>query len=149
MAHARVSLLDSGPELLRLRVEIQDRRPAEVFRDWVEPARLRIWWPPEAEVDPRVGGRFVFRWPKMNWTLRGTYLVFNPDHELRFTWTWDHEPDLPKEVAVTLARLGSDGTVLDLTHSRYSDDARDRDLREEHLEGWKHFLARLGEVAGG
>jgi uncharacterized protein YndB with AHSA1/START domain len=78
----------------------------------------------------------------MNWHLRGRYLDVVAGDRLRFTWTWDHEPGVTKEVDVRFRMVDAGGTEAEVQQGPYDDTPRDVELRQEHLDGWTHFLAR-------
>jgi uncharacterized protein YndB with AHSA1/START domain len=76
----------------------------------------------------------------------GEYVEVDPPHRIVFTWGWEgneHVPPGSSTVEVTLTAV-ADGTLLRLVH---------RDLPgpavAEHLDGWKHYFARLAVVATG
>jgi uncharacterized protein YndB with AHSA1/START domain len=140
-------IVSTGPTRIQLVVRIEDRAPSAVFRDWTDPDRLRLWWPPEARIEAREGGTYEFSWPKMNWRLRGSFEWVVPNSRLTFSWCWDHEPDITKRVDVEL-RPTRTGTEVTVEHGTYGDSPRDIELRKEHLDGWVHFLGRLAELRG-
>ncbi len=86
-------------------------------------------------------------WPQMNWHLWGRYTVFEPGQRLAFPWQWEHmRYSLAKEVTVTFEPLALAGTRMTITHGPYSDSEEDRQARQEHLDGWLHFVARLQQA---
>jgi len=117
--------------------------PGTLFAYWIEPDLLRRWWPPEAEVDQMVGGRYHFSWPKMDWHLRGTYSAFEPGHRLTFDWNWGHDDLPPRQVDLLLEPSPLGGTRLTLTHSGYGDSASEQEDRQGHIDGWTTFLPQL------
>lgn len=120
--------------------------PDALFRYWIEPDLLRLWWTPEASVEPRIGGKYILRWPTMDWTLRGAITQFEPGRSLAFAWRWDHEPDTPgTAVTVGFTPVGV-GSRIDLTHGPYPDSPRGDKMRTGHIEGWTHFLRNLRGV---
>jgi uncharacterized protein YndB with AHSA1/START domain len=136
--------LPSGPDLLAVEAEFPAATPEAVFACWTEPARLRQWWPPEADIDPRATGTYLLAWPAQNWRLRGVYTLFAPPRALAFTWRWDHEPDAPLRVVMLQIDPAHAGARLTLWHAPYALDAADQAVRlEQHLAGWAHFLPRL------
>jgi uncharacterized protein YndB with AHSA1/START domain len=48
----------------------------------------------------------MLAWPAQGWRLRGRYLEVRPATRLAFTWTWDHDADVTKEVTFELMLLG-------------------------------------------
>jgi len=122
--------------------------PDELFAYLVRPELLKRWWPPVAELEPKLNGQYHFSWPKQNWNLRGEFTEYSKGKRLQFTWRWDHEPIDATTVALMFERAKEGGTKLTLNHRGYTDDAVGRKLRDEHLEGWKYFLGELQKQAG-
>lgn len=136
----------SGPaDRLTMRARVIGRSVARVYRDWTEPSLLMAWWPVHAEINPRVGGSYHFSWPTRGWHLRGKFLEVLPEERLRFTWTWDHEPGVTKEVEVRFAGEGS-GVRVDVVHGPYDQSSSDVELRNSHRDGWMYFLGRLETI---
>lgn len=146
----KLEQLPSNPEELRLAGTFYDFAPDPLFAYWTQPALLTEWWPREAEVTPGVGGGYVFSWPHINKTLRGTYSVYDPGRALTFTWQWDDEPprEPPITVALSFAPLAtSPGTLLTLAQGPHPDTDAGRELLASHLEGWEYFLDKLSRQA--
>lgn len=118
--------------------------PERVYAYWTTPSLLCMWWPQQAELDARIGGAYKLSWPAMNWRLRGRYTAMQPGARLAFTWVWEHEATDVRGVEVLFAPHES-GTRLTLRHGPYADTPADRESRNGHIEGWLHFLAKLGD----
>ncbi len=132
--------------VLSLQVELP-ATPAEVFRCFTEPTTLTKWWPQEAEIEPGTGGSYVLKWPAMGWTLRGSYLVFESDSRLRFTWNWDHGPNLPERIVeISFHSAERNSCRLEITHGDYDSGSIDQEDRSSHEQGWRHFLGQLNEL---
>jgi uncharacterized protein YndB with AHSA1/START domain len=142
----RPKVLEAGPQRVRLAVAVPGRAPEEVFSYWVEPEKLCRWWPPEAAIDLRPQGSYVFSWPRMQQKLTGQWTRIEPGASLEFSWTWEHEPEVTKQVRVTFRRSDA-GTEVEVEHGPYSAERRDAELRQEHLDGWTYFLGRLADAA--
>ena len=94
-----------------------------------------------------MGGTYRLSWPAMGWHLRGRYTKVDPGRALGFTWAWDHEPQRPeRHVDVSFEPLPEGGTRITVTHGRYGDGAADAEDRQGHIDGWRHFLARLASL---
>ena len=120
--------------------------PPEILFDyWTMPRLIILWWPAEAEIDPRQDGIYHLSWPKRNWHLRGYYTTFEPGKELAFTWKWDHFA-VTTNVNVTFDPLSTGGTKLTVTHSPYSETEIDQEARLGHVEGWMYFVTRLQDI---
>lgn len=121
--------------------------PDQLFQYFVDPDLLVQWWPQTAEVEPRLGGTYHLAWPSMNWHLRGDYTEFSPGDVLAFTWKWDHDRAKPvRTVRITLAPVET-GTKLEIVHGTYTGSAEDQEERQGHIEGWAHFLEKLGSIS--
>jgi len=128
---------------LQVTADFFDLPASALFRYWIEPELLYMWWPPEAEVEPHVGGNYFLRWPSMDWTVRGTITRFEAGRSLGFTWAWDHEPDTPETEVIVDFTAAGEGTRISLHHGPYPDSPRGEEMRSGHIEGWNHFLEQL------
>jgi uncharacterized protein YndB with AHSA1/START domain len=123
--------------------------PEEAFEMLVDPSRLIRWIGLSAELDPRPGG--VFRFEVMSGQYcEGRYVVVERPHRVALAWGWVDPlmgvPPGSSRVEITLrpARGNQRATLLRLTHSRLSPDARPL-----HDDGWTRFLVRLTAVVEG
>jgi uncharacterized protein YndB with AHSA1/START domain len=143
-----VQQVETGSDLMKVTANFPQFTPSALFRYWVEPDLLTKWWCQQAEIAPKLGGSYHLSWNSMNWHLRGRYTAFEPGQWLAFTWKWDHEPDLPtREVDVLFDSAPDGGTILTVTHGRYTDSAVDQADRQSHFDGWMHFLTQLHGLA--
>jgi uncharacterized protein YndB with AHSA1/START domain len=143
-----VEEIAADPGWLRMRADMVGMTPAQAWRAWTDAAQLTRWWPPDAELDVRVGGEYRLSWPRMNWHLRGRYTMVEPGRTLEFTWTWDHEPERPERL-VTVdfeALAGGTGTRLTITHGPYGEGEAEAEDRQGHVDGWTQFLGRLADL---
>lgn len=137
----KIEVVDTGPDLLRLRAEFAGTTADELFGWWTRPELLTRFWSDSAEVEGSVGGCYELGWDGPGWVLRGRYTSFEPA-ALSFTWNWDHEPAIA-ERRVTLEFRDRDSvTELTITHQAYGPG--DEAERQGHAEGWEHFCGRLG-----
>jgi uncharacterized protein YndB with AHSA1/START domain len=142
-AVAEVDTIEAGPDRIRLLAHLPQRAPELAFRDWTDAGRIRAWWGPEASIDLREGGEYVFRWKRIPATLRGRYSRVEPGRWLAFSWVWDEEPERRSEVTLEFRPDGAGGTELEVTQGPYSADPHDQELRRQHLEGWRFHLPKL------
>jgi uncharacterized protein YndB with AHSA1/START domain len=140
-----VAQMPSGPEKLIMRGVYANVTPERMFDLWTKPELLTKWWPPKAEVDPKVSGAYLLSWPEAKWVLDGRITLFEPGKRFAFTWKWKHEePEAPeREVVITFAARKEGGTLLTIEHGPYADSASERKEREGHMAGWKSFGTRL------
>jgi uncharacterized protein YndB with AHSA1/START domain len=109
-----------------------------IFDAWLDPERARRWFfaTPEgtmvrADIDPRVGGHFVFTDRRDGEDVKhtGKYLEIDRPHRLVFTFAVSGVDGPPDHVSITIVPL-PDGCELTLTHemaaefSEYVDSAR-------------------------
>jgi uncharacterized protein YndB with AHSA1/START domain len=124
--------------------------PEAVFRAWVDPQALKRWYAPaddfqtpEAEVDPRVGGRYRIKMIGPDGRVHcvfGRYLEFHPPERLVFTWAWENDAAAIGETLVTVELRDLGGrTELVLTHERFPAE----DVRDRHEHGHSGCLDRL------
>jgi uncharacterized protein YndB with AHSA1/START domain len=115
----------------------------KVFTSWVSPDSLAVWfWPfPAAfDVDLSVGGAFHYSSAALG--VAGRFLEIDAPHRLAFTWIWDGEFD---ETRVSVEfRSVPDGTEIVLMHTGNADET----ARDNHAQGWRDCLARLGPSLG-
>ena len=92
-----------------------DATPEELWSALTEPERLGRWLADVAELELRVGGRFLLRWKESDGTQEtdGTILALEPGRLLELNWTYPGEPD---SVARFELRPDGEGTVLVLDH---------------------------------
>lgn len=117
-----------------------------LFDLWTNPEQLKKWWPPVAELEPRLGGKYHFSWPNQDWHLRGKYTMFKRGEKLGFTWKWDHESVNETRVTLSFMSVPQNGTRLTLQHEGYAKNKEDRKIRDEHIQGWMFFLGKLQET---
>jgi glutathione S-transferase len=144
-----LSEIASHPSELKIRAVFPNATPDFLFDAFTQPDLLAQWWVPQAELQARPGGTFRFRWTDKNWTLFGTLLAFERGKHLKFTWKWEHAPELPQRTVDLSFSASGSGCVLDLTHGRYGASPRDLQDRENHRTGWHHFLNRLSRLVPG
>ncbi|MCI4345232.1 MAG: SRPBCC domain-containing protein [Thermoplasmata archaeon] len=136
------------PSFLLLRADYPRIRPVAVFDRWTRPELLTRWWPPVAELDLRVGGRYRFSWPEGGWELEGEYLSLVPSTEIAFSWRWKHEPNLVCVVKVTIEPREARGATLFVRQGPYADSPQGVEQRQGHLDSWEFFLPRIAESPG-
>lgn len=119
-----------------------------VYAALTNPAMLKRWMAPghlevaEAVSEAVVGGqyRIVMRNPDDGSVVAtsGVYQEVEAPTRVVHTWQWDGTDEVTL-VAMDLAPLPDGGTLLTLTHSRFTDGER----RARHGEGWAGCLHKL------
>jgi uncharacterized protein YndB with AHSA1/START domain len=136
---------------LTLTAAFLDFTALALFGYWTRPDLLRQWWPPQAEIDPRVGGAYHYWWPERGDHLRGVFTAFEPGRRLAFTWRWDHEPASAPTRTVTVtfdpAPRDDEQVTLTLRHEPYGATPAEQEARAGHLDGWTYFLDKLQSLS--
>ena len=124
-------------------------RPPIVFDAVTTAEGIAQWWGPDAgpvlvaEVDARVGGRYLVRFRLLDGTEHessGIYLELVRPERVVMSWRWTGGMEDPGESRLEIAlRAIPEGTELTFTHSRLHDD----ETRRSHEEGWLGALRKL------
>jgi uncharacterized protein YndB with AHSA1/START domain len=89
-----------------------DVSPSELWPFLVEAEHLSQWITPDVQIDARVGGRMVFRWPSGP-AMEGEITVFDPPQRLEYIW---REGEVHSLVRLELRAEGGN-TLLLVDHS--------------------------------
>ena len=128
-----------------------DASPEVVFKAITDPEELTHWFPDQAILEPKVGGKMRFSFYKnsesdqdhdrtMDYFPEGTIIEFIPNKKIAYTWEHSNIPDFPRtDVTWELERAENDKTTLKLSHTGFKADK----TFKEHDEGWSHFLNEL------
>jgi len=129
-----------GPLEVEQRVEAS---PEIVFAYFTDPEKYRRWMGTGAELDARPGG--VYRVAVGGNVASGHYVELDPPRRIVLTWGWEGDPDLPAGASTVEIDLIEDAgaTIVRLRHSGLPTD----DSKDQHGQGWIHYLERLA-VAG-
>jgi uncharacterized protein YndB with AHSA1/START domain len=132
-----------------------DASPEIVFDVVSRPEHLREWWPDEAQIEPVAGatGHIVFRRdaPEEPVVVPITVVEARPPH--RFAFRWVHETgqaaDPGNSLLVTFdLEPSGQGTRVRMTETGFRERGWEGAVLEqayqEHVEGWNHFIPRLG-----
>ena len=141
----KLELVGTARDRIAILADFPHLSPALLFDYWTNADLLKKWWPPSAELEPKVGGTYHFSWPKKDWHLRGKFTIFDRGKTLGFTWKWDHESIDVTRVTLLFHSIPSGGTELTLQHEGYSKNSEAKKTRDEHVEGWTFFLRKLQE----
>lgn len=60
--------------------------PDAVWEALTTPAGIKRWWQADAEIEPRVGGRFHVDFPLFDHSMTGAITAFDPSRRFGFTW---------------------------------------------------------------
>lgn len=127
-------------------VEVETRVKASPETLWdflVEPEMMARWMGRANELDPRQGGVYRVEISDQVQAV-GEYLEVEPHSRILLSFGWEGHPAVgpgSTKVEITLQPDG-DETVVRLRHLDLPTEER-----ENHADGWKHYLDRL-RVAG-
>jgi uncharacterized protein YndB with AHSA1/START domain len=117
--------------------------PEAVFRALTEAGELARWFPSSAESDPRVGGRFSYRFefddPSRDHTYSGEYQAVVPGELVSYPW----HGRLGTTLVQFSLRPSGDGTAVQLIHSGWGEGPEWEEAEEMHRQGWTAFLENL------
>jgi uncharacterized protein YndB with AHSA1/START domain len=137
---------DSTPATARsIRIEKEvDAAPEEAFRILTDPSEVGRWFPLEAEIDPRVGGRVWLSWGP---GCEGEAPIHIHEPPARFGWTENYGTDeagRPIEVAVDFHVESREGvTVVRLVQSGFSASEDWDAMYDALVDGWSYFMFNL------
>lgn len=102
--------------------------------------KLAAWFPDQAVIEPRFGGKYHFRWEGAAGVWSGVVTQFIRGNTLAYTW---QAPDEPYETNVQL-KLFPQGaeTLVELTHSGFTSAA----AQEKSVKAWTFYLENLKSV---
>ncbi len=117
----------------------------DVFAAWLDGEGMRHWMCPgdvketDAEIDPRVGGRFriVMHGAENDYEMTGEYVEIDAPRRLAFTWA-SHATAGGSLVIIEFHDRGEE-TELVLTHDRLPS----AEIAEQHEAGWTSILEKL------
>jgi uncharacterized protein YndB with AHSA1/START domain len=141
----KLELVETATDRITILADFPHLSPALLFDYWTSTDLLRKWWPPAAELQPRLNGTYHYSWPKQDWHLRGKFTLFDRGKALGFTWKWDHESIDVTRVTLIFHPIPDGGTRLTLHQEGYSKNSETKKTRDEHIEGWTFFLRKLQE----
>ena len=128
-----------------------DASPEIVFNAFTNPEELTQWFPDQAILEPKVGGKFRFSFFKekskeleRDYSPEGTVKEFVPNKKVSYTWQLKDIPEFP-ETTVTweLQEIGANKTRVELVHSGFTGKEEGKLSFREHDQGWSYFLGRL------
>jgi uncharacterized protein YndB with AHSA1/START domain len=135
---------------IRKTIEI-DASPEIVFEALTNPEFLIQWFPDQAILEPKVGGKMKFTFFSRgtkpldrDFFPEGEIVEFVPNKKLSYTWIPSDIADFPRTiVAWSLEKIGQNKTRVTMTHSGFT--GKPHELYQEHGYGWDYFANRLLE----
>ena len=112
----------------------------EIFGYLTDAAKLKKWFPSEAETDPVVGGSYHFTF--VDHDRRGTFNAVEPGEKLEYDWDFGFGKT---NVGFTLTEEKS-GTRVEVSHTGFGADQEGQHWLTMHNKGWESFLINLKSV---
>ena len=122
-------------------------RPATIFSFFTDPARWLRWQGVEATIEAVPGGEFRMTVGGDGYAS-GRFVEVDPPRRIVFSWGWELPGNpVPPGSSTVEIDLVPDGeaTMVRLTHRGLPLPA----ARDQHRQGWAHYLERLDLVATG
>jgi len=125
-----------------------DASPEVVFKAITDQEELTNWFPDQAILEPRLGGKVKFSFYKdkeqkqgeLECVPEGTIIEFIPNKKVSYTWCQTNTPDFPNTVVTwELKEITDNKTQVKLLHTGFESS----ELSKQHDEGWSYFLNRL------
>lgn len=125
--------------------------PEIVFKALSDSEDLTQWFPDQAILEPKVGGKMKFTFFSKgakpldrDFFPEGEIVEFVPNKKLSYTWIPKGIPDFPRTtVTWSLEQTGKNKTRVTITHLGFT--GKPHELYEEHSYGWDYFANRLDE----
>jgi uncharacterized protein YndB with AHSA1/START domain len=120
----------------------------EMWKAWATAEGITKWWPPLAEIEGKVGGKFELTWKtetgEIQWQLTGKVEVWEPNKKFGFTWRWNETPAETPDLHVVVEFSEVEGGVrVKITHSKFDPLNDDQKNRESLKQGWEYFCTNL------
>lgn len=134
---------DTGPITVLRSATLQipiDNDAVSVFAYLSDQQKLVLWFPDQAILEPRFGGKYHFRWKKEEGVWSGVVTEFVPANTLAFTWKPPKE-DVETQVRFKLNPQGGQ-TIVELTLSGFTST----DALDKAVKGWVFNLRNLKSV---
>ncbi|MBI5698127.1 MAG: SRPBCC domain-containing protein [Thaumarchaeota archaeon] len=122
-----------------------------VFRAITNADELTQWFPDQAILEQKVGGKMKFtlfadgsQYRPKDSVMEGEVLEFVSNKRLSYTWTPNKFANFPRTVVTwNLEEIDKNKTRLTLTHTGFTD--AQKDAMGMFVGGWNHFVGRLVE----
>ncbi len=124
-----------------------DASPEVVFKAITDPNELTNWFPDQAILEPKVGGKIKLSFykeedhehRKYDFFPEGSITEFIPNKKISYTWHEPNTEDFPRTLVTwELEEIEDNKTRVKLLHTGFEAGKLFR-----HDEGWSHFLNQL------
>jgi uncharacterized protein YndB with AHSA1/START domain len=145
-----MSSKDKQQEDKRIVIEkniVIDASPEVVFKAITDQEELTNWFPDQAILEAKLGGRVKFSFYKdkeheyreFDFFPEGTIIEFIPNKKVSYTWHEPNIPDFPRTVVTwELEEIADNKTRVKLLHTGFEPGKLFK-----HDEGWSYFLYQL------
>jgi uncharacterized protein YndB with AHSA1/START domain len=142
-----------GEEKLQIRKSIiVNASLGAVFKAISDPEELTQWFPDQAILKPKVGGKMKFSFYKekspehtcaTDTVSEGIVKELIPNKKLSYTWRQKDVPGFPETVVTwELEEIDVNKTRVKLFHSGFTGREESKSFKE-HDQGWSYFMSRL------
>jgi uncharacterized protein YndB with AHSA1/START domain len=133
---------------IRKTIEI-NAPPEAVFKALTDENELTQWFPDQAILEAKVGGKMKFTFFARNaenldrdFFPEGEIIEFKPNKRLAYTWQPNGISDFPRTIVTwELEKIAENKTRVVLVHSGFT--GKPHELFKEHNTGWDYFTKRL------
>lgn len=133
---------------IRKTIEI-DASPEIVFEALTNSKSLSQWFPDQAVLEPKIGGKMKFIFFSKgakpldrDFFPEGEIMEFVPNKKLSYTWIPQGIPDFPRTIVTwSLEKIEQNRTRVILIHSGFTGSPHE--LYQDHSHGWDYFTKRL------
>lgn len=135
---------------IRKTIEI-NASPETVFKALSDPEEITQWFPDQAILEPKIGGKMKFTFfakdvkpLDRDFFPEGEIVEFVPNKKLSYTWIPRDIPGFPRTIVTwNLEKIGQNKTRVTISHSGFT--GKPHELYKEHSHGWDYFANRLIE----
>ncbi len=124
-----------------------------IWSAWTNPDLITEWFPPEANIEPTVGGPFELFFDPNNHDHQSTkgcvFTLVNPMDELSFTWKGPDQFAIMNNPSSSLTSVKvvflkeDDNVLLKLSHSGWGSTDKWGEAKSWHQEQWQIVLKDL------
>jgi uncharacterized protein YndB with AHSA1/START domain len=123
----------------------------EMWDLWATSEGITRWWPPEAEIEGKAGGKYELTWKKedgeISWQLLGKVEIWEPKKKLGYTWKWNTDPEDAPTLHVVVEFKQTEGRVnVKITHKEFDPNNDDQQNRASLHQGWEFFCNKLAAL---
>ncbi len=138
-------------------LEIEIKSPlASIWHAWTSSETITEWFPPEANIEPRLGGAFELFFDPNNHSHQSTigcvFTAFKPNSQIAFTWKGPNNfadfmniPQSLTHVTISFVEEG-DHVIVKLEHTGWGEGPQWEGAENWHREQWQNALNDLKQT---